>query len=167
MLTSRSLQTLRETHTELSSARDRLRLLEDQLSTDHRALNKTENGYRDMVTERNTLLLTVYEYMEKISSAPADKVSKQSSSPHLGSGADRTELVSIQRRAMSSPSLQDSPKPFSDFNAFHNRLLERLKSVSLIQSSFERRVQQVEHSFTEQLLYVITFGIALDSAIDL
>jgi len=48
-------------------------MLEDQLSTDHRALSKTENGYRDMVNERNTLLLTVYEYMERISSV--DKVS--------------------------------------------------------------------------------------------
>ncbi|GAA6023302.1 hypothetical protein JCM11491_006887 [Sporobolomyces phaffii] len=122
-----STKTLRETQTELASARDRLRLLEDQLSTDHRALNKTENGYRDMVNERNTLLLTVYEYMDKISAGP-----------------DR-------RSAMSSPSLQDSPKPFSDFNAFHNRLLDRLKAVSLIQSSFERRVKQIEHRFTDQL----------------
>lgn len=52
---------------------------------------------------------------------------------------------------MSSPSLQDSPKPFSDFGAFHHRLLDRLKAVSLVQSSFKRRVEQVEHRFTEQL----------------
>ncbi|GAA5902534.1 uncharacterized protein JCM6883_001440 [Sporobolomyces salmoneus] len=121
-----SRKTLRETQTELSSARDRLRLLEDQLATDHRALSKTENGYRDMVNERNTLLLTVYEYMERIASA--DK-----------------------RGAMSSPSLRDSPKPFSDFGAFHIRLLDRLKAVSLVQSSFKRRVDQVERSFTDQL----------------
>lgn len=26
----------------------------------------TENQYRDQLTERNTLLLTIYQYMEKI-----------------------------------------------------------------------------------------------------
>ncbi|GAA6063821.1 hypothetical protein JCM10212_002578 [Sporobolomyces blumeae] len=117
---------LRDTQTELASARDRLKLLEDQLSTDHRQLSKTENEYRDMLNERNTLLLTVYEYMDRISAA--DK-----------------------RRAMSSPSLLDSPKPFANFGLFNNRLLERLKAVSLIQSAFERRVRDVENSFSEQL----------------
>ncbi|GAA5943357.1 uncharacterized protein JCM15063_002923 [Sporobolomyces koalae] len=121
-----SSQTLRETQTELSSARDRLRLLEDQLTTDHRELSKTENNYRDMVNERNTLLLTVYEYMDRISSS------------------------SDKRKAMSS-SLQDSPKPFSDFGVFHKRLLERLQTVSLMQPTFERKVKDVENRLTAQL----------------
>jgi chromosome segregation ATPase len=65
-------QTLRETQHELNNARDRLRHLEDQLNTDHRSLTKTENQYRDKLNERNTLLLTVYQAIDKV--AGSDKV---------------------------------------------------------------------------------------------
>lgn len=65
-------QTLRDTQLELTSARERLRIVEDQLNTDHRALSRTENQYRDQLTERNTLLLTVYQAVDRI--AGSDKV---------------------------------------------------------------------------------------------
>ena len=57
---------LRETQDELQAARDRLRVVEQQLSTDHRSLSRTEAQYRDQLTERNTLLLTAYQYLEKM-----------------------------------------------------------------------------------------------------
>jgi len=40
--------------------------LEMRLSKDQRALLGAENQYRDQLTERNTLLLTIYQYMDKI-----------------------------------------------------------------------------------------------------
>lgn len=57
---------LRETQDELQAARDRLRVVEQQLSTDHRSLSRTEAQYRDQLTERNTLLLTAYQHLEKM-----------------------------------------------------------------------------------------------------
>ncbi|POY72208.1 hypothetical protein BMF94_4714 [Rhodotorula taiwanensis] len=62
---------LRNTQQELTSARDRLRLVESQLSNDQRAVSRTENQYRDQLNERNTLLLTVYQAVDKV--AGADK----------------------------------------------------------------------------------------------
>lgn len=59
-------QSLRDAQADLSAARDRLKVVEDQLNTDHRALNRTEAQYRDQLTERNTLLLTIYQYMDKM-----------------------------------------------------------------------------------------------------
>lgn len=65
-------QALRDTQQELNSARDRLRAVESQLSTDQRAVSRTENQFRDQLHERNTLLLTVYQAVDKV--AGADKV---------------------------------------------------------------------------------------------
>jgi hypothetical protein len=40
--------------------------LEQRLSKDQRSLLTAESQYRDQLTERNTLLLTIYQYMDKI-----------------------------------------------------------------------------------------------------
>ncbi|GJN94269.1 hypothetical protein Rhopal_007343-T1 [Rhodotorula paludigena] len=116
-------KTLRDTQIELTSARERLRVVEDQLNTDHRVLSRTENQYRDQLTERNTLLLTVYQAVDRIA------------------GSDK--------RKAASPT--DSPKPFSNFPSFHDRLLERLKSVNQLQMSFERRARELESKFVDQV----------------
>ena len=44
----------------------RIAELEQRLSKDQRALLSAEAQYRDQLTERNTLLLTIYQYMDKI-----------------------------------------------------------------------------------------------------
>ncbi|KPV72942.1 uncharacterized protein RHOBADRAFT_55197 [Rhodotorula graminis WP1] len=118
-------KTLRDTQHELSSARDRLRSVESQLNTDHRALSKTENQYRDQLAERNTLLLTVFQAVDRL-------------------GA--TE----KRKPPSSPAL-DAAKPFSNFPVFHDRLLDRLRAVNGLQHSFERRTRELESKFVDQL----------------
>ncbi|GAA5916212.1 hypothetical protein JCM8208_000034 [Rhodotorula glutinis] len=118
-------KTLRDTQHELSSARDRLRSVESQLNTDHRALSKTENQYRDQLAERNTLLLTVFQAVDRLGAA--DK-----------------------RKPPSSPAL-DTAKPFSNFPVFHERLLDRLRAVNGLQHSFERRTRELESKFVDQL----------------
>ncbi|GAA5956818.1 hypothetical protein JCM21900_004350 [Sporobolomyces salmonicolor] len=116
-------QTLRDTQLELTSARERLRVVEGQLSTDHRELSRTENQYRDQLTERNTLLLTVYQYMERIA-GPEKRKAGEHSSP---------------------------PKPFNNFTIFHDRLIERLKGISTLQMSFERRAKELEGKFVAEV----------------
>ena len=39
---------------------------EERLGKDQRSLLSVEGQYRDQLTERNTLLLTIYQYMDKI-----------------------------------------------------------------------------------------------------
>ena len=57
---------LRTAETELSVFRSRVNDLETRLSKDSRSQVTTEHQYRDQLTERNTLLLTVYQYIDKI-----------------------------------------------------------------------------------------------------
>lgn len=57
-------------------------------------------------------------------------------------------FVLAQRK---SPSLAEPPKPFSNFPVFHERLLDRLKSVNQLHMSFERRTKELESKFFDQL----------------
>lgn len=51
---------------DLSVAKARVAELEQKFNKDQRSLLATEHQYRDQLTERNTLLLTIYQYMDKI-----------------------------------------------------------------------------------------------------
>ena|SRR5882762_2789818 len=57
---------LRAAESELATFRARVNELEQRLSKDQRSLLSAESQYRDQLTERNTLLLTIYQYMDKI-----------------------------------------------------------------------------------------------------
>jgi chromosome segregation ATPase len=59
-------ESLRKAETEISTYRSRVADLEARLSKDQRSLLSAENQYKDQLTERNTLLLTIYRYMDKI-----------------------------------------------------------------------------------------------------
>ncbi len=57
---------LKAAEVETTNLRTRIAELEQRLSKDQRALLTAEAQYRDQLTERNTLLLTIYQYMDKI-----------------------------------------------------------------------------------------------------
>lgn len=57
---------LKTAETEVSALRTKVAELEQRLSKDQRTLLTAEAQYRDQLTERNTLLLTIYQYMDKI-----------------------------------------------------------------------------------------------------
>lgn len=57
---------LRTAESEVATFRMRVNELEQRLSKDQRSLLSAESQYRDQLTERNTLLLTIYQYMDKI-----------------------------------------------------------------------------------------------------
>jgi chromosome segregation ATPase len=61
-----SQASLKAAEAELATFRARVSELEQRLSKDQRTLLSAENQYRDQLTERNTLLLTIYQYMDKI-----------------------------------------------------------------------------------------------------
>ncbi|KAI0295796.1 hypothetical protein BC826DRAFT_1104178 [Russula brevipes] len=82
-----------------------------------------ENQFRDQITERNTLLLTIYQYMDKI--IGVDKTPKKG-------GLAET-------------------KPYTNFGVFHDNLISRLKSLSQIQHDFEKRVKEAEARYMEKM----------------
>ena len=73
---------LRGAELEVATFRGRVNELEMRLSKDQRSLLSAESQYRDQLTERNTLLLTIYQYMDKI--LGVDKIPVRPHSPPLG-----------------------------------------------------------------------------------
>ncbi|KAK0205651.1 hypothetical protein IW262DRAFT_1422035, partial [Armillaria fumosa] len=57
---------LRTAEAEVAAFKARVGELEARLGKDQRSLLNAESQYRDQLTERNTLLLTIYQYMDKI-----------------------------------------------------------------------------------------------------
>lgn len=57
---------LKTAEAELATHRTRLSEVEQRLSKDQRTLLTNETQFRDQLTERNTLLLTIYQYLDKI-----------------------------------------------------------------------------------------------------
>ncbi|EJF58014.1 hypothetical protein DICSQDRAFT_139845 [Dichomitus squalens LYAD-421 SS1] len=114
---------LHTAESETANLRTRVAELEQRLSKDQRALLAAEAQYRDQLTERNTLLLTIYQYMDKIV------------------GVDKTPKKYGQAET----------KPFTNFSVFHDNLITRLKALSQIQSDFEKRVKEAEQRYSDKL----------------
>ncbi|KAI9602205.1 hypothetical protein KEM48_000774 [Puccinia striiformis f. sp. tritici PST-130] len=114
---------LRETQNDLSLTKNRLQSLEDDLASDHLQLNKFEHQYKDQISERNTLLLTIYQYVDKL----------------LNSG-------STHRRINSN----NDAKPFMNFTVFHESIINRLKSLGAMQSGFDTKIKEVEKKLEKQ-----------------
>jgi len=57
---------LKNAEAEIASYKGKTSDLEQRLSKDQRSLLNAESQYRDQLTERNTLLLTIYQYLDKI-----------------------------------------------------------------------------------------------------
>ncbi|KAH6904341.1 hypothetical protein BKA70DRAFT_530754 [Coprinopsis sp. MPI-PUGE-AT-0042] len=114
---------LKEREAELSGLRAKAADLESRLSKDQRSLLQAEGMYRDQLTERNTLLLTIYQYLDKI--LGVDKT------PKKGSAAET--------------------KPFTNFSVFHDNLITRLKQVSQISFEFDKKLKGAEGRYSDRL----------------
>lgn len=116
--------------------------LEQRLSKDQRSLLNAESQYRDQLTERNTLLLTIYQYLDKILGVDKTPVSIFCFAP----SQVLTSTFSSQKKGT-----QAETKPFTNFSVFHDNLITRLKALSQIQMDFDKRSKEVEAKFTEKL----------------
>jgi len=65
---------LRQAQKDLAQARENLQNAEEELASDHKRLSKTENQYREQLSERNTLLLTIYQYVDRLISSGSTPV---------------------------------------------------------------------------------------------
>jgi hypothetical protein len=70
---------LKMAESEVATFRTRMGKLQQRLSKDQRALLTAENQYRDRLAERNRLLLTIYQYTDKILGVDKTPVSVLSS----------------------------------------------------------------------------------------
>ncbi|KAF8676500.1 anucleate primary sterigmata protein b [Rhizoctonia solani] len=103
---------LKTIETDAASHKLRITELESRLSKDQRSHATTEAQYREQITERNTLLLTICKYIDQV----------------LGADKKRS----------------GDGKPFTNFSVFHDRILERLRSLTMINTEFVKRSQELE-----------------------
>ncbi|EJD48857.1 hypothetical protein AURDEDRAFT_101444 [Auricularia subglabra TFB-10046 SS5] len=98
--------------------RERVAELEARMGKDQRALLSAEGTFRDQISERNTLLLTVWGYLDKVLGAAGTPKKAQT-----GGG---------------------TTKPFTNFAVFNEGMLSRLKALASLHSDFEKRVKEAE-----------------------
>ncbi|EUC60453.1 anucleate primary sterigmata protein B, putative, partial [Rhizoctonia solani AG-3 Rhs1AP] len=106
------LANLKTIETDTASYKVRITELESRLSKDQRSHATTEAQYREQITERNTLLLTICKYVDQV----------------LGVDKKRS----------------GDGKPFTNFSVFHDRILERLRSLTMINTEFTKRAKELE-----------------------
>lgn len=111
---------------ELQQARAKMAGLEHELNKGERNMMQAEQAVKNQLTERNTLLLTIYQYMGKI--LGNDK---------MKGGGKRGEEAEL--------------KPFTNFAVFNDSLIARLRRVSDIQTQFEQKAKMIEEKFGEKL----------------
>lgn len=119
---------------------------------------------REQLAERNGLLLTVYQYMERVGGGvrPIPRfLFSAFISYRARTSTDGRRDLRPQRKSLSSSCAGTDPKPFTtdskQFSQFHDRLLDRLKGVAQLQMSFERRAKELEGRFGEQFACVFLF----------
>lgn len=71
-----TLASLKAAEAEVVQFKTKVAELEQRLAKDQRSLLSAEAQYRDQLTERNTLLLTIYQYMDKILGVDKTPVSR-------------------------------------------------------------------------------------------
>jgi chromosome segregation ATPase len=94
-----------------TSLRARVQDLEQRLSNDQRSLLAAENQFRDQVTERNTLLLTIYQYMDKIlgvDKTPVRYSVRSHAAPSLTHPCSVHRRKLVRRRRNHTPTLASS-----------------------------------------------------------
>jgi len=120
-----------------------------RLSKDQRTLLNAEN--HDQLTGRNTLLLTIYQYMDKIlavDKTPVGVIFFLSQCTLLSESFFflRSFLSFSQKKGN-----QAETKPFINLSVFHDNLMTWLKALSQIQLDFDKRVKDAETKCSEKL----------------
>lgn len=141
------LRTLTDAHREVAEVRAKMEQMEEEANMGEKSLMQTEQHIKSQLTERNTLLLTIYQYMGKI----------------LG--------PSVKRKGDSDL------KPFTNFAVFHDNLISRLRKVSDVQLQFDQKAKTIEEKFSEKFTalkrqqdtrfrQIDRFEVAIKNAVD-
>ena len=133
-----SQQSLRDAERELTTCKTRLNELELRLSKDQRSSLHQEKQLNEQLQERNTLLLTIYSYMDRIL------------------GVDKTPVsawlvVSLRRNLNFILQKKPETRPYTNFSVFHDLLMSRLKALNQLATDFEARSKDIETRYTDKL----------------
>lgn len=120
---------LKEAESALEVARSRTDHLERQKADEENSVERVEGTAKRQVMERNSLLVTVNQHILKI----------------LSSGGSDDAAGSTPRR------FSADPKPSTDFGAFHGVLVGRLKKLSEVKASFEKRAARMESAANDRM----------------
>ena len=141
---------LKTSEAELFGYRTKVNELETRLSKDQRTLLNAENQYRDQLTERNTLLLTLYQYMDKILGVDKTHVGVIFFLSQCTLLIEPFFFLSFSQKKGN----QAETKPFTNFGVFRHNLITWLKALSQMQLDFDKRVREAETKFSEKLAYM-------------
>ncbi|KAJ9479184.1 hypothetical protein PHBOTO_002659 [Pseudozyma hubeiensis] len=114
--------TIKAERKELEAARAKVEELEYELNDGERATLRTEQATRDALNQRNTLLLTIYQQMGKLTAS--------------SDGTPRKREVEL--------------KPFTNFDVFHSSLLARLRKVFDSQLGVDQKAKELETKLMEK-----------------
>ena len=132
-----ALQSLRDTEKDLAACKQRLNDVELKLSKDQRSSLHQEKQLNEQLQERNTLLLTIYSYMDRILGVEKAPVG----------GA----LDLHSQRSDSHSQKKPETRPYTNFSVFHDLLMSRLKTLNQLATNFESRSKEIETRFTDKL----------------
>ncbi|KZO92408.1 hypothetical protein CALVIDRAFT_310030 [Calocera viscosa TUFC12733] len=116
-------QARKSAEAERETYRTRVNDLESRTSKSERSLISNEQRFREQIAERNTLLMTIFNYME--------------------------EILGVDKNPRTAGQLD--PKPFTNFPIFHEKLMGRLKSVSQMQLDFVGRCKEAEARYSDRI----------------
>lgn len=141
---------LKTAEAEVSNLRGKVTDLEARLSKDQRSLLATEHQYRDQLTERNTLLLTVYQYLDKI--LGVEKTAKAETKPFTNFAVFHDNLIS-RLKAVTSIQTDFEKRSKEIESKFTDRLAEvkkqlefRWKQLDRFESSV-KALAEVKHTW--------------------
>lgn len=114
-------KTLRETQDDLAAAKDKLRRSDRDSGRSSRDGGKVAAEYREQLAERNILLQTLYQAIDK--------------------------AIETDR----SKPAQANLKPHSNFSVFHDAIMNRIRVLASIKQLFDKKAKDMEGRFAEQI----------------
>ncbi|KAH8827898.1 hypothetical protein DL96DRAFT_1124588 [Flagelloscypha sp. PMI_526] len=133
------LASIKEKEKDLETFRTKAEDLEGRLSKEQKALLGSEGVFRDQLTERNTLLLTVWQYLDRI--LGVDKTPKTETKPFTNFSVFHSNLLSRLKTLSSIQThfesrLKDTEAVYADKVADIKKTLEtRWKSIEKFESN--------------------------------
>lgn len=114
-------KTLRQTQDDVANLRDRLQRAEKDQSGNSRSTGRANADYRDQLSERNSLLQSVYQAIDK--------------------------AVGMDKKRPTQADL----KPHTNFAVFHDAIMSRIRVIVQVQQLFERKAKDIEGRFVDQI----------------
>jgi len=113
--------------------------LEDRLQKEQTELRAAEKQYKEQLSERNTLLLAVWQSVDKLVGQDKSPVN-----PFIC-------LYSATSTDLSCQQKKNGLAPFTNFAVFHDNMTARLELVVRLRQDFRNRCEELERRNADRL----------------